>query len=162
MSTTVTLHCKPFVKKWIEKQYGSPVQFPRKSNIKHTVSICLGKTFHPSTYYNKQTFTTHIEIKVSQHDVTQHGSFISPNLQHFMHRHLENMVNMDIYMHVRSYIENGRSLSEAYKAYSLLYAFDDAELSITAIENRYERMLKLFKNIFSKTALNKKPCTQPA
>lgn len=72
----VTIPVKPYIKRYIELNYGFPADFSKHQEIQKEVRRCLRK---PSTRFDRQfenklcTYTSQLEILISQDDFYRYG-----------------------------------------------------------------------------------------
>lgn len=162
MNTTVTLHCKPYVKHWLVKQFGFPVRFPRRSNDLEIFSACCEKHFYPSSDYNKEKYSAQVEIQINEHDQTIHGNFVRKSLHHYINRYFEHRIDLELFMFVFASEVNNTGINSGIHAYRMLMGFEDEIISFDTLEKRYDRFKKKLTNKIFSTSVPKKINHVPA
>lgn len=151
----ITLHCRPYIKHWLEMKYGNPVKIPAKTNFSQRLKCCLMKQFHPSRDYGKKIFPETVEMTITG-DPIELGHTIPPTLTNFVNSVIREDIEMEIYHFVNGAKRNGHSQNEAFLLYQTKYAFTEDTFSIDAIRQIYFRFAQKINTFFS-TSVTDKP-----
>lgn len=151
MKPTVTLHCKPYTAHYLKLKYGaggSIIDLPKKSNLKKLFLSVLTKNFHPSAEFNKEVYSSCVDIKIRVNDLSQHGICLSPGFQHFINGIFEEKIKNELGFYIHAQRQMGLKWKEAIYAYQYSHQFTEEVFSYSAIERSYERYLEDAKKTF--------------
>ena len=143
---TVEIHCKPYIRHWLQRQYGNTVVFPPRSEERLHFVNSLCKTFRPSADYNKTLYPDSVRVAVSQDDITTHGHSISIKMQQHINRYLQHRMELELFMFVVAQRMKGHSINAAVRDYLALHQFTPDLLSFDAAEKKYDRFVNRLQN----------------
>lgn len=152
VSITVTLRCKPYVKHYLTTRFGEPAQLPRKSQVKKLFLACIKKQFEPARAKFIAQLPATLEVKLSKHDLSQHGHTIDDQMMFFINGIFEEKIKNEMFFEVTQLRHNNRmTLKSALITYQQQQGFTDETFPVEAIQAAYYRCLPENK-IFPKTA----------
>lgn len=148
---TVTFYCKPYVKHWLEWQFGKQVELPRRSNLLKLVLNCLSKKYFRSGEYDLKQYPAKVEITVSQHDLTIYGNCISLQLQHNLNNLFESEIKTYLHTYIYAHKLRGVTIGKAILLFQTQFGFADEIFPAETIRTAYFRREQELNNIFSGT-----------
>lgn len=97
---TITLHCKSYVKAYLENNYAKNgiVRLPRRSMLVDLFKNTLEKKYHPSSDYNKKEYPKQVEISIRINDLSQHGNSIKPSQQTHFNKIIEAKIKQELFV----------------------------------------------------------------
>jgi len=138
----VSIPVKPYVKRFIELNYGLPADFTNHPEIHKVVCRSLKK---PRTQYDKQfenklcTYTETIEIVISQRDFYRYGwEFSRTDVVEFG-KSFESIIKCNMHNVVNIYRGVGLSIKDSIQKYQVHYKMEEEYWPYESIKKEYYR-----------------------
>lgn len=151
MTPTVTLHVKTYIAAWLTRNYGSPVNLPRKSTFKNVVLACLTKKFYDSREYDLASYPAKVEVKLPANDLSIHGVGVQLQLQHHLNAVIENEIKNELFMFIYAHHLKGVTIDRAVLLYQVTQGFTESTFTQEAIRTAYFKRKRKFDRIFCGT-----------
>lgn len=144
MSHTITLHCKPYVKAYLENKYAvnGIVKLPRRSMLLDVFKNTLEKTYHPSSNYNKKEYPCTIEIQIRVNDLSQHGISIKPAQQTHFNKIIEAKIKQELFIIYTMLRFQGQKPMVALATAQKQLGFEESVFSVESINIAIYRQKK--------------------
>lgn len=91
---TVTLPCKPYVKCFIEQNYGKPVRFYRDKEVMVIVRLLLSRKDSKLNFrsINKDVYSDEVTFQINENDYNHYGCILSNQGVMDLHKYFESKV----------------------------------------------------------------------
>ena len=138
----VTIPVKPYVKRFIELNYGLPADFSKHPEIQKEVRRCLRK---PNTRFDKQfenklcTYTDQLEILISQDDFYRYGWEFSRTDVVAFGKLFETVIKCRMHNIVSIYRGVGLSIKDSIQKFQVHYSMEEEYWSYESIKKEYYR-----------------------
>lgn len=137
------LSCKAFVKQWLIKEFGNPVQLPKKHQVRQVIETMLSREYHRAFKSSRDTETVEIQITQSLFDKIGHS--LSEAHRSRLCAYLEKYIKVNMLSMVNNLRVSGYNTREAINEYRALYGFTDEIFSEdAAVQSYYREQKKLF------------------
>jgi len=144
---TVTLPCKPYVKRFVELNYGSPAEISDRILYDDLRGKLEKKsTRYDSRYKDFKKYTESIQIRIFSDDFYRNGwELTHTNIVSF-NRTLEGRAKIFLYTMVGTRVSMGMNMTDAIDIFMKKYGFDDKTWPAESIYRDCIRNLTVEKN----------------
>ncbi len=138
----VNIPVKPYVKRFIEINYGLPADFSKHPRVNE---FFLDKLKHPDTSRDRQypdqlcTYTETLEVVISQHDFYKHGWELSKTDIVAFGKYFEDRAKLLMRLHVGSNHALGRPINVCIEEFQDDFCFDENVWKYEAIKKDFFR-----------------------
>lgn len=147
---TVVFPCKPYVKRFLEQNYGCPVDFTKDKILYPDFRSKLEKkNFRYEKRYDSLKFTRYtqaVEIRITRDDFYRSGWELSKTDIVNFNRSIENRVKILMYNVVSSQMAFGISQTDSISYFQENYDFPEEVWSKESINKDCQRNLSISKN----------------
>jgi hypothetical protein len=139
----VTIPVKPYVKRFIELNYGLPADFSSDPEIQREFRRCLKKpiTRREAIYANREmcTYTQSLDIVISQDDFYRHGWEVSKTDTVTFGKIFESSIKCKMHNMVSIYRGVGLSIKDSIQKFQEHYHMEEEYWSYESIKKEYYR-----------------------
>jgi transposase-like protein len=150
MNFSLTIQCKPYVKRFLELNYGTPVNFIKDTSI---YPLLRKKLERKSTRYDKKfsgykqnRYTSVVEIKITRDDFYRYGWELSLTDEVNFNREMEGRAKLFMYTIISTRIIFGMNLTDAIRYFQNRFEFPETVWPAETIEKDCKRNLTVQKN----------------
>jgi hypothetical protein len=144
----VTIPCKPYVKQFIELNFGSPADISKDRDLYDVFRSKLKKKSfrHEKVYSTFGKYSENIDIKISRDDFYRYGWELSRTDVVSFNRIMEGRVKILMYSIVGSHLASGMALTESIEYFQDNFSFPETVWPKEAIYKDCQRNLRVKKN----------------
>lgn len=150
MKFTITLPTKPYVKRFLELNYGNPVDFTKDRMLYPILRKKLEKKSHRHDKYysrmNQIRYTDEVVLTITQDDFYRYGWELSLTDTIAFNKEMETRAKMFMYMIVSPRLGFGMDLTSAIRYFQTRYLFPEEVWPLDSIEKDCRRNLTITKN----------------
>lgn len=145
MNFNVTVQVKPYVKRFLENNYGDPVNFNCHPREKEMFKRMLKKPNNDNDHKYPKEFFLHsntVEILISDHDFYRHGWEVSKTDAISFGKYFERNVKLLMRLVVGTYISFGMPINAAIERFQCRFCMDDEYWPFDSIQKDFFRYKK--------------------
>jgi len=147
---SINLPCKPYVRRFLELNYGSPVDFTKDKTLYIEFRNKLERNLkHNDVYYGKLKmcrYTSTVEIKITESDFYRYGWELSKTEMVNFNTVIESRVKIFMYIIVSTRLSFGKSLTDCVSYFQDKYGFPEEVWPKESIIKDCNRNLTVTKN----------------
>jgi hypothetical protein len=150
MKFSIDIPCKPYVKRFLEINYGLPVDFTKDNSI---YPLFRKKLEKKSFEYEKRyaeckmsKYTETVEVKITSYDFYKYGWELSLNDKVAFNKEIEGKAKLFMYLIVSTRLSFGMSLVDSIKYFQLRFDFPEEVWPTESIVKDCQRNLTVQKN----------------
>ena len=139
---TVTLHCKKYVKAYLENKYAKDgvVKLDRRTLLHDLFLNAVGKKYHPTSDFNKKLYDAEVEISIRHNDLSQHGVSLKPSNQHHFNKIIEEKIKNEMFITITCCRFQGMPPGQAYYHTQRAFGFTDETFPLDSFKTVFYRM----------------------
>lgn len=157
-SLTMILSCKPYVKRFIEQNFGNPADFSRDDELYDFFRSVLRKNNNrQDRYYSKfflDKYSESIRIKIADDDFYRYGWEISMSDMISLNKKLECRVKILAHTVISSQLAFGFTISSSVGYFQVQFEFPEDIWKKESIIKECQRNMMFDKKIFQKNIVN--------
>lgn len=152
MKFSLNLPCKPYVKRFLELNYGSPVDFTKEKSLypdfRNKLKRQVGSTRYDKRYERLKLcrYTECAEIKITRDDFYRHGWEMNLTDIVDFNRQIEARTKLFMYVIISGRMAIGTSLTDSINYFQTNYNFPEEVWPSESINKDCQRNLKISKN----------------
>lgn len=150
MKFTVTIPCKPYTKRFLELNYGNPVDFTKDKTLYPLLRKKLEKKScrHDKAYQrlNQVRYTESVTLNITQDDFYRYGWELTLTDTISFNKELETRTKMFMYMIISPRLGFGMNLTDAIRYFQNRFDYPEEIWPFDSIEKDCKRNLTISKN----------------
>lgn len=146
----MTIPCKPYTKRFLELNYGIPVDFTQDKTVYPIFKQKLERnSTRRNNSYNEGIFrkyTTTVNLKITEDDFYNHGWELSPTETVMFNQEIEGRSKLFMYLMVSARIGFGMNLTDAVRSFQERFGFTEEIWPADSIIKDCRRNLTIHRN----------------
>lgn len=144
----INIPCKSYTKRYLELNYGEPVDFTRDNTIYPSFRDKLKRqsTRHDNAYSMLAKYNTTVDVKITEDDFYTYGWELTPTEIVRFNKDIEGRSKLFMYLIVSTRISFGMNVTDAVRYFQERFGFSEEIWPVESIVKDCQRNLTVHKN----------------
>lgn len=144
----INIPCKSYTKRYLELNYGEPVDFTRDNTIYPSFRDKLKRqsTRHDNAYSMLAKYNTTVDVKITEDDFYTYGWELTPTEIVRFNKDIEGRAKLFMYLIVSTRISFGMNVTDAVRYFQERFGFSEEIWPVESIVKDCQRNLTVHKN----------------